>query len=906
LSSTGGNKKLKIIDLSGEWRYETDADNIGYSQEFYKRELKNDGFKLPGSACENAVGIKQESFLELSLETVRCLRQKYNYIGALWLQRDVYVPESFDGKHLTLFLERVNIASELWIDGEKVHRQIIELSTPHEYDLTGILTSGNHTLTLRIDNSDLLNIDGMASGYSDDTQSIWLGIIGKIELRCKDIFHISNLQIFPNKNSVDVKLTACSDCKSPHERRSVSITLQATAPNGQKSDKITYQKILYTKKQILHLEYPMGDDIQYWSEFNPVLYTMTATLTYSGEDKSEELEDICVSEQKKSIITSGYDEKSVTFGMRTIEVKDKEFILNGKPIALRGTLDCAIYPMTGYPPTDLETWMHTMKTVKKYGLNHVRFHAWCPPEAAFAAADMVGIYVLAEMPFWLNTDVCALAAGDDPIHKYYYAHEMVNISNAFGNHPSFIMFSNGNELLGDFEMLENLTTQIKAVDNRRLYTMTSNFDHAVAPCEDYLCAFEANGHRIRIQVFHDVVSEHTRLTYDYAVEATDVPIVSFEVGQYCVYPNVDSVLDYSGNMLPVNFEIIGKEMKRHGIYHKLNDYIYASGKLAVLLYKEDIEVSLRTHKMGGFQLLGISDYTGQGTATVGLLDVFWNSKGLIESEEFREFCSPVVPLMKADRIFNNDEIFTADFDLYDYGSEHIENIVYDFKLYDGENVVYQIETEETSVLFALDFVKKPSKLTAVLSVGDYKNRWNIFVYPKSEAENKIKLINGYTDELEEIIKNGGKAIVKAANLAKPIEGLFKPVFWSPAWFESQRACGLICSGKHPIFNHFPTDDYADFQWKHPIDNSVSADISSLPKDFELILEPVPNFFDNTPRSPLFEAKVGNADILFCGFDLDIDKKAVKALKNSIFKYVNSDKFAPKQSLDKETFRNLFK
>lgn len=899
---------MQTIDLSGSWRYEADPENIGYEQTFYNRTLKHDGFMLPGSACENAVGTKQEKFTELSFGAVRCLRQKYYYTGALWLQRDICVPESFSDKQLTLFLERVNIASELWLDGKKIHRRIIELTTPHTYDLTGILTPGNHTVTIRIDNSDLLNIDGMASGYSDDTQSIWLGIIGKIELRCEDIFHISNMQIFPEESSVTAKVTACSDCAAPHDRRKVLITLQAAAPDGQELSKITYEKTLSAKKQILHLKYPMGDNIQYWDEFNPALYTMTATLTYSGEDKSEALEDICVSEQEKSLITRGYDEKSVTFGMRTIKVKDRDFILNGRPIALRGTLDCAIYPKTGYPPTDLKTWLHTMKTVKEYGLNHVRFHAWCPPEAAFTAADMTGIYVLAEMPLWLNTDVCALATGDDPIHKYYYSQEMVNISQTFGNHPSFIMFSNGNELLGDFELLENMTTQIKALDNRRLYTITSNFDHPVAPCEDYLCAFEANGHRIRIQVFHDIVSEHTRLSYDDAVNAVDVPVVSFEVGQYCVYPDVDSISDYTGNMLPVNFEIIGEEMKRRGIYHKLNDYIYASGKLAALLYKEDIEASLRTRHMGGFQLLGLSDYTGQGTATVGLLDVFWRSKGLISPEEFREFCSPVVPLMKAERIFNNDELFTADFDLYNYGSEPILDISYNFRLYDGDKTVYQTTTDKSCVSIPLDFIKKPSRLTAVLRVGDFTNRWSIFVYPKQEAKNQIPVINGYTSELEEIIKNGGKAIVTAntENLAKPIEGLFKPVFWSPAWFKSQRACGLICDNSHSVFENFPTEVFGDFQWKHPIDNSVSADISSLPRDFKLLLEPVPNFFDNTTRSSLFEAKIGNADIFFCGFNLEVDKKAVKALKYSIFKYVNSDKFNPAQTLDKDIFKNLFK
>ena len=49
-------------------------------------------------------------------------------------------------------MERVNIASELWIDGVKTDRQIIELSTPHIYNLTGKIIPGEHTFTLKIDN----------------------------------------------------------------------------------------------------------------------------------------------------------------------------------------------------------------------------------------------------------------------------------------------------------------------------------------------------------------------------------------------------------------------------------------------------------------------------------------------------------------------------------------------------------------------------------------------------------------------------------------------------------------------------------------------------------------------------------------------------------------------------------
>lgn len=876
---------MNCIDLSGKWRYETDLENAGITEKYYERTLTGEGFMLPGDACSNKIGKPFTPFSELCYEAVRTLRPAYEYIGALWLQKDFVLPESFEDKYITLFLERVNIASDLWIDGVKIDRQIIEITTPHIYNLTGRISGGQHTITLRIDNSNLLNIDGMASGYSVDTQSIWNGIIGKIELRCEEIFHISNLQIFPQEKSVHVKLTAHSDCLKPNDRRRISIEAYADSPDGTRLKPKKYEFILYNKKQVLHFDYPIKKP-EYWDEFNPALYTFNVKLCH--EDS--------------------YDEKSVKFGMRSISANGSDFVLNGRKIALRGTLDCGIYPLTGYPPTDLDTWLKTMHTIKEYGLNHVRFHAWCPPEAAFTAADMLGIYVLAEMPLWLNVDVCALSTGDDPIHRTYYQNEAINISEVFGNHPSFIMFSNGNELLGDFEMLETITTQVKAFDNRRLYTLTSNFDRPLTPADDYLSAFEAAGHRVRVQVFHDVISEHTRLSYDDAVKDVDVPVVSFEVGQYCVYPDVDSVSDYTGNLLPANFDFIKQEMIRHNVYHKLQDFKKASGHFAALMYKEDIEASLRTHHMGGFELLGIADYTGQGTATIGLLDVFWNSKNIITAKKFSEFCSPVVPLLKADRIFMNTDKFKADFDLYDYSKDKIPLPIFKLALYDGSTKVYEAETRKKSVSFGLDFITKPTMLRVELSVDAYKNSWNIFVYTNENTACTIPVLNGINDTFAEIVKNGGKAIVMMTkdNLVHPIDGLFKPAFWSPAHFPSERACGLMCDSKNHIYDSFPTEDYANFQWKHPIDNSVAADVSMFPSDFEYMLEPVPNFYNNVRRSPLFEAKVGNADVLFCGFNLNIDKPAVKALKNSIYKYASSDNFAPTQQITKEMLKRIFK
>lgn len=870
---------MKIIDISGKWSYRTDENDLGIVEKYYSKPINDGDFIIPGSSCSNGIGKKQEYYESFSKEAVRAPREKYEYIAPLWLSREIDIPEDFEGKRVTLFLERVNIASQLWIDGKQVGREIIELSAPHKYDISGI-GAGKHTFTLRIDNRNLLNLADMASGYSVDTQGYWNGVIGRTELRCENIFHTDNIQVYPDMTGINVRLAATSDARTPSDRRNAVIELSVTAPDGTELGEKTFERVLYNSRQVEDFRYDIDDPV-FWNEFEPALYTLKVRMIAGGTT----------------------DEKQVRFGMRTISTKGREILLNGKAIVLRGTIDCAQFPLTGYPPTDKETWLHNMSIIKSYGLNHIRFHAWCPPEAAFEAADELGLYILAEMPLWLNHDVCPLELGDDPIHRHYFHAEAEMISKTYGNHPSFIMFSNGNENMGDFELLEDITIKMKAFDSRRIYTLTSNFDHPVRPCEDYFSAFAAAGHRVRIQDIHDIVAQDTCHDYSEAVKDVPVPIVSFEVGQYCFYPDVDIIEKYTGNMLPVNFDVIKKRMIEKGVYERRYEYIKASGALAQLLYKEDIECAMRTEGFGGFELLSLCDYTGQSTATVGLLDVMYNSKGTVTPEQFRRFCSPVVPLFKAKRIFRKGETITAELALYDHGKEPVENPVFITEVRCGEKLIHHSETGAGRIEIDTADVAAPAILNVSVTVNGNTNSWNIFVYDCSDSEIKVKRIAS-ASEIREIAENGGTAIITAQNLKNPIAGSFVPVFWSPVHFPTPRPCGAIIDWDHKVFNGFPTGKYLDYQWKTPYDGASGADISAF-KGLKPMFETVPNFVDNIPSSQLFEVRAGKAKLIFCGFDLSKQDPASLALRASIFNYAASDEFEPKYSADIDTLLNLF-
>jgi len=864
---------MKIIDISGIWTCTSPDGSI------------NTTVKLPGSSCESKIGRKAEYFNEYTKESVRAPLEKYEYIGELIYERDIEIPADWEGLSVSFFFERINIASKLWIDDIQIGRGVIELSTPHVYKITDRHDSkgkvpfdslvGKHHIKLLIDNRNLLNMGDMASGYSIDTQGYWNGCIGRMEIIGKPVNHIERLEVFTNSNGFRLKTVICTDRHIPMDVKKGKLNITVKGPDGEDCPISVSKKDieLFASRQTDYTDVVMtGSDIKLWNEFDRNLYTVCVEL------ESERCKDMC------------HD----TFGFRDISVSGKRFILNGDTLSLRGTINCAQYPLTGYPPMDIDTWTKHFEAFKEHGLNHVRFHAWCPPEAAFVAADNLGIYLSVEMPLWLNRDISEMEFGDDEWHEMYYRTEALRISQYFGNHPSFCFFSNGNENMGDFAMLETIIAETKAVDNRRVYTMTSNFDHPKSPYEDYLCAFEILHNVARIQFLHDEVAKSTSINYDGMAETVPVPFTSFEVGQYCVYPNVDLIEKYNGNMLPTNLDIIKKMMIEHGVYEKLNDYILASGDLAAKLYKEDIEAVLRTKGMGGFQLLSLVDYTGQSTATVGILDIFHESKNVIEPKEWRHFCSEVVPLFESKRVFLNTEDLKARISLYDHGREKIEKPVYILELESDGRVLTHNElrgsndTEDHPVYISipLNFIKKNSLVKVTVSVNGYKNSWRIFVYEDSKAEEEESCIVRTPDELGKAINEGKNVIALRTAFAdeQNYKNSFVPVFWSPVHFPSTDPCGAFINESHEALNMFPTGKYIDYQWKELLDNSVSFDISKK-QDADVIMEMVPNYVDNIPKSPLFILKEGKSNVLVCGFDLDRNDITTKVLRSSLIKYI---------------------
>ncbi|HEX8017985.1 MAG TPA: glycoside hydrolase family 2 TIM barrel-domain containing protein [Flavobacterium sp.] len=899
LSSWDSKDKL-IMSIAGDWVVQLDSTDIGLKNGWQNMSFKQ-LIKLPGTTDD--AGLGTASKLKPALEKLQMshLTRKHSYLGAAWYTREITIPDNWKGKELILKLERVIWKTNVWIDGKELQGEQNSLIAPHYFDLSKYLTAGKtHRITIRVDNRKLfdISVDNMAHAYTNQTQIMWNGIIGKMEIEAFDAVRIANLQVKPEISTgiAKVKLTLNNNAKNTKG------VLRITAVNKKSKISVaTFQKEIQIKtgESIVEADYNMGKDIKLWSEFSPELYELKAELK-TGKNNSN---------------------ASVDFGMRNFSRKGSVLTNNNEPVFLRGTLECNIFPLTGHPPMDKEGWRKVFGTAKDWGLNHLRFHSWCPPQAAFEVADEMGFYLQVELPVWV------LKIGQDQKTTDFLYAEAQRMIDEYGNHPSFCMWSMGNELQGDMTVLTKLMNSLRAKDDRHLYTTTSfTFEKGHGdwpePEDDFFITQWTKKGWVRGQGVFNSESPTFNKDYVTSVEGMTVPLVTHEIGQYAVYPKIDEISKYTGVLEPINFKSVKEDLERKGLINKAADYTKASGKLAVILYKEEIERALKTAGISGFQLLDLHDFPGQGTALVGLLDAFWDSKGLISAEEFRKFSAPVVPLLRfAKATYTNDEFFTASLDISNYSDTVLKDQEIEWSINDGNTVVASGNTKSAvsigynhkilDINESLQKITKAAKLTVTVNLKgtNYKNQWNIWVYPQKQVVDYGKVV--YTRSLDEaykLLKAGKKVLLNPDwKKIKGIEGKFVPVFWSPVHFPKQAGTmGVLCNPSHKALADFPTDMNTDWQWWDLNVNSTTL-ITDGTEGGSPIVEMVDNFANNRKLASLFEGSVGLGKLVIASFDLttDLDKRPVaKQMLISILKYMNSETFKPELIKNPEVLKSI--
>jgi hypothetical protein len=918
------------LDLAGEWSFQLDPQDRGVADAWFSKPLA-EKIRLPGSIQEQGFGddvgldspwtgniVDTSYFNDPRYAPYRkpgnikypCwLQPEKVYAGAAWYRREVEIPQAWRGKRAVLTLERPHWETRVWVDGRAAGSND-SLSTPHVYDL-GPLAPGKHRLTVRVDNRMIVNVGPNSHSVSDHTQSNWNGIVGRLTLEPRAPVWIDDVQVYPDaaRKAVRVKValgnalgrdaTGTIALRILPRKKSVAPPATASSPVDVPAD-----------GRSVEIDCPLGDAVARWDEFNPVRYRLQATLEADGG-------------------TCG-DVRVTDFGLRDFTVDGTRFAINGRPVYLRGTLDCCIYPLTGYPPCDVEGWRKVIRAAKAHGLNHIRFHSWCPPEAAFAAADELGFYYQVECASWANQ---GSSVGDGkPVDAWLYR-EGARILRAYGNHPSFVMLAYGNEPGGKRKnaWLGKWVTHWRGLDPRRVYTSgagwpaipENDFHNIPGPRIQHWGA----GLRSRI----NARPPETRTDYAADVRKAGIPIVSHEIGQWCVYPNFDEMKKYTGVLKPRNFEIFRDFLRNNHMGGQARDFLMASGRLQVLCYKEEIESALRTRGFGGFQLLDLHDFPGQGTALVGVLDPFWESKPYVTPEQFRRFCADTVPLARMDkRTWTTAETFRADVEVAHFGPAPIEDAVAAWKLI-GENGktvasgTFPAKTIPIGNGTALGTVEVPLKRVApakkvTLVVGmagtPAENDWDVWVFAdrvETAPPADVLVAESLDEAARERLESGGKVLLLAPprSVKSKVAIGFSSVFWNTAWTRGQapHTLGILCDPAHPAFAAFPAEGWSNWQWWELVTGSAAMILDDLPPDFRPLVQPIDTWFESRRLGLLFEAKVGGGRLMVCSMDLakDLDRRIVaRQMRRSVLDYMAGAAFAPKTELAPDQVAALFK
>lgn len=912
------NDERAYLDLSGTWNFKIDSLDQGEKEKWFKLNL-GDSISLPGSMPENGKGndisVKTNwtgnmwnDSLWYKSEEMKKYRQEGNvkvsfwltpvkdYKGPAWYQKKINIPQSWEGKNIVLHLERVHWESTVWVDDEKLGMQN-SLATAHNYNL-GELSVGKHTISIRVDNRIKdINVGLDAHSISDNTQTNWNGIVGDISLSTVPKVSIGNVKLYPNVSYKTVRVVVRIE-NGTGKNQSAELTLQAKekSENG-KALEVLKESIEIGDSKTVEFDYPMGDAPKLWDEFNPSLYKMHLSLN------SEK----------------GLDEKVETFGMREFNAKETVFTINDRPIYLRGTLECAIFPLTGYPPTDVDSWIRIMKIIKAHGLNHMRFHSWCPPEAAFQAADEIGIYIQAEASAW------RAGLGDgEPVDTWLYK-EGEDIINAYGNHPSFVLMTYGNEPSGKNHKayLTKYVDHFKALDNRRLYTSGAGY-----PYLENMDYYNHRGPRIQgwnenLKSIINAKAPQTEFDWSTFIDKTPMPYVSHEMGQWCVYPNFKEMPKYKGVLKPKNFEIFKESLEENGMLKLADSFLLASGKLQTLCYKADIEAGLRTKGMAGYQLLDLHDFPGQGTALVGILDAFWDEKGYVTPKEFKAFSGSTVPLARlSKRTFKNTDTLTAKIEIAHFGEYPMKEVIPKWELTKTDGSVFSKgEFERTDISIGngiqlgevnqpLNAIAKAQQLTLNIIVGDAKNSWDVWVYPSKkesiENESSIKVVNKLDTKTISYLENGGNVLLNinkediAPEKGGDIGIGFSSIFWNTSWTNGQKphTLGILCNPEHPALANFPTEYHSNWQWWDAMSHSNAIVFDDLP-ELNPIVRVVDDWFKNRKLALIFEARVGKGKLIFSGIDLHTDleeRPEAQQLLYSLKTHMTGQDFNPKSEL----------
>ena len=979
-----GDGRVYRVSLPGT----LDENGIGYAD-------RAAGSWHPDAAVGNRTGL----FDTGDVISTR-LTRKYTYEGPVRFSKTASI-FCQPGDRLFLEMERAR-CPRLFIDGEEIlPRRKGSLSTPYVFELTGTVQctdaaahkqpeagtdlqctaashrkreasddrGDGHEIIILTDNSypglprkDIL----CSSAASDETQTNWNGILGYLRLREESAVFLSDLVVYacetvPDPEAGPASGTAAtadqaglplpdgSDKKAhpPVRTLTVRVTVDAAFPcraglavSSEALQQPVACEIVLPQGLSTHTlaNLPVREDLRLWDLDEGNLYTLTAGIVPKAPDTKE-------------------SRKTVRFGVRFFGNDGHGHLaLNHRRIFLRCETNCAVFPETGYSPMDCAAWKAILDSYRSYGVNCVRFHSHCPPEAAFEAADEMGMLMYPELSNWNPVD-----AFETEENFACYRTELEQITGMLANHPSFVMLSLGNELFAGEKghgRMNELLFFAHRLDPTRLYAEGSNVhygDKDPEPESDFYTAMAFHGKDLR--AVSDGMRGYLNRDYpdtchDYAqtvgsfISSWKKPVFGFEAGQYQSLPDFKELKSFHGVTAPDNYRLIEERVQERGLKKVWPEYVRASGELALLCYREEAEAALRTEDMSGIAVLGLQDFPGQGTALIGMMDAHLQPKpyAFADPRRFRAFFTDVLPMAEFERYtWIEGQMLEVGICLANYGRKDLEGSVVcrlgslergkskngygrnplerdvsgsearDGKDFEEETsrLVYPAGqvTRCGAVRFRLPVSGSARRLELELCINGYSNSYPIWVYPdvKPVCPEDIHETEHFDGEARRVLQNGGTVYLSPPStreaLPSSVQAQFSTDFWSIGSFPEQAGTmGQLINAAHPLFADFPTEFYTNWQWWI----MASKRAAVLPEYFPSIITEMDSYARLAPMAQLLECRCLQGRVLFSTLGLQELGEYPEAawLQRCIYRYMCSDAFKPEGEMDPQVLESL--
>lgn len=934
------------ISLAGEWKAKLIDGTEGT-------------VTLPGTLDESGIGHKDsgvnqwhpdaalgnadESFDAEAPIATRFTR-KHTYEGEARFEKtfDLRLPE---GKRVFLKGGRARVLRLMIDDREVLPWKPASLSTPYIFEVTGLM-QGRHEVALVSDNSyPGLPHDAItySSAATDETQTNWNGVLGEIGLYTEEPVFIESLRVLPVDNkTLKVRANISADKSFRGFLRIESESLREPAEVAVDLEKPG-------EKEILIEGLPLIEGCRLWDEEEGNLYELRGSL-FARRD--------CSAEKSPEDGREADDlrgEKTVVFGVRSFGDNGRgRLALNGRTIFLRSEANCAEFPETGHAPMTVPEWEEILTRYRAYGVNCVRFHSHCPPEAAFTAADRLGMLMQPELSHWNPKD-----AFESEESYAYYRTELEAIIRMLANHPSFVMLTLGNELQSaetGHRRMNELLALARELDDTRLYANGSNVHYGEMGCDpesDFYASQSCYEARIRgtfsgMEGYINRQYPGARTNYDKDMELIrrdyKKPVFSFEVGQFEVLPDFRELELFKGVSEPANLRLIRDKVRKLGLEDVWERYVEATGELSRIGYREEIEAAMRTKELSGISLLGLQDFPGQGTALVGMMNSHLLPKpyDFARPERFRAFFRDSLPLVQLERYtYEAGEMLRAQVLVANFGKRDLDGEwKYELKPKaragrgerpnGGETAAECVVgslgvvscpmgayTVAGTIEISLDFVTRAERFDLRIRLEEkagknpclVENTYPVWVYPKEVplCQEGVLETESFDSRTRQALARGGVVYLSPKSdkehLPKSIQAQFTTDFWSVGTFSSQEGgMGQLIDAGHPLFADFPTEFHTEWQWW--IFATQRAVI--LPRPMNAIVAELDSYAYLRPMAQLMEFRCGGGRVLFSSLGLQElqEYPEARALLKSIYRYLASEDFAPEQELSPEELAEL--